>query len=188
VKAQDLGRDVLGGGASISSFARQALSGLVGDRNPQLGHRTMVATHCSPPCRHGPSDGWRHALPAPSRSGRARHQDSQAGTLSSMQGPWLHRPAAGPEANSLRGRPLLRPALPTSPSCLPEDRVRRYHGSAMIRTNALTTCRLSQNGSGHATISTAQKADVGIICAKSHVIFHLLWLHAQWRAVLRPRH
>jgi hypothetical protein len=33
----------------------------------------------------------------------------------------------------------------------------------MIRTNALTTCRLSQNGSGHATISTAQKADVGII-------------------------
>ena len=74
------------------------------------------------------------------------------------------------------------------PSCLPEDRVRRYHGCAVIRTNALTTCRIPQNGSGHATTSTAQKADVGIICAKSHVIFIFLWLHALWRAVLRPRH
>jgi hypothetical protein len=47
------------------------------------------------------------------------------------------------------------------------------------QTNALTTCRIPHNGSGHATTSTAQKTDVGIICAKSHVIFISLWLHAQ---------
>ena len=50
------------------------------------------------------------------------------------------------------------------------------------------TPKARESGSGHATTSTAQKADVGRICAKSHVIFISLWLHAQWRAVLRHRH